>query len=140
MSYYIGIDLGATRTKFGLLNDEFKLLRYAEFNTPEFPGKKLLIQALEKQILHLREKIKFKPKAIGIGVPGLVNPEKGLVYYLVNIPGWENVYLKRRLENSLGVPVFIDNDVNVMALAELYFGRAKGKKNVLCITLGTGVG
>lgn len=140
MKYYIGIDLGATKIKLGVLNNGLKIIKKLELETKDFPQKKLLILALRDNVLSLINNFKIKPEALGIGVPGLVNPYKGLIYYLVNIPGWENVYLRRILESYFDFPVFIDNDVNVMALAELYCGRAKGKKNVICLTLGTGVG
>ncbi|MCM8765520.1 MAG: ROK family protein [Candidatus Omnitrophica bacterium] len=140
MSCYIGVDLGATCIKLALLAEDWKVVKRIELSTADFPKKSLLIRSLEKHILRLGESLKVKPKGVGIGVPGLVDPEKGLIHYLVNIPGWENVHLKKILEKSLEVPVFIDNDVNLMALAELCIGQAKGKKNVVCITLGTGVG
>ena len=136
--FYIGIDVGATRIKLGLLDSNLKIIKKIELETKNYPTKESLILALKDKISFLKNN--FKIKAIGIGVPGLVNPHKGLIYYLVNIPGWKNVYLKKILEGFLNIPVFIDNDVNLMALAELHSGRAKGKKNVICLTLGTGVG
>lgn len=140
MDYYIGIDIGATKTKFGLLDENLNLLKKSELDTKFFPNKKSLIFALKNEIFSLSKVFKVKPKGVGIGVPGLVNPYKGFIYYLVNISGWENVNLKKILQDTLKIPIFIDNDVNVMALAELYLGRAKGMKNVVCLTLGTGVG
>lgn len=140
MVYYIGVDIGATKIKFGVLSNSLKIIKRSELNTGDYCGKFPLILAIKDTIFALIRNYKTKPVAVGIGVPGLVEPHKGLIHYLVNIPGWENVYLKRILENYLKVPVFLDNDVNVMALAELYAGCAKGNKNVICITLGTGVG
>ncbi|MCM8783450.1 MAG: ROK family protein [Candidatus Omnitrophica bacterium] len=140
MKYYIGIDIGATKVKLGILDNKLKIIKRSELDTHCYLEKSRLIFAIRETIFSFIERYKRKPQAIGIGVPGLVDPYRGLVYYLVNISGWDNVYLKKILEDCLKVPVFIDNDVNIMALAELYAGRAKGKKNVVCITLGTGVG
>ncbi|MCX5656665.1 MAG: ROK family protein, partial [Candidatus Omnitrophica bacterium] len=140
MEYYIGVDIGATNIKIGLLDANFKILRKKKLYTPIFSNKEELIEALVKNITLLKKTPKCKIKGVGIGLPGLINHEKGLVYRLVNISGWNNVYLKKILESRIGLPVFIDNDVNVMTLAEVRCGRARGAKNVVCITLGTGVG
>ncbi len=140
MKYFIGIDIGATRIKLGVLDSDFRIIKRRELDTSAFTAKGMLIEALTEAVIHLRRGLRKKISAIGIGVPGLVNPHRGFIHYLVNIPGWENVPLKRILAGRLGTPVFLDNDVNVMALAELYRGRAKGKRNVVCLTLGTGVG
>ena len=69
-----------------------------------------------------------------------MDPIKGIVLFLPNIPGWENVQLKKILEKKLKIPTFIENDVNVIALGEWKFGAGKGTKNMICMTLGTGVG
>jgi glucokinase len=66
--------------------------------------------------------------------------ERGFVYFFPNIPGWKNTPLKALLEKRLKLPVFVDNDASVMALAEFEFGAGRGAKNVIALTLGTGVG
>ncbi len=94
----------------------------------------------------IREALKYAEKkgkllqALGIGVPGNVDFEKGFIYSLTNIPSWENVFLRDLLKEEFKIPIFIDNDVNVMALGEHVFGSAKHARNVICVTLGTGVG
>ncbi len=77
---------------------------------------------------------------IGIGMPGLIDPIKGIVNFLPNVPGWKKVPFVKILEKSLKIPTFIDNDVNLMALGEWQYGAGKGYDNLICITLGTGVG
>ena len=77
---------------------------------------------------------------MGIGVPGRVDFTKGMVCDLTNVPGWRNVYLKEALENKVKIPVLVDNDANLMALAESKFGAAKGHKDCICVTMGTGIG
>jgi glucokinase len=69
-----------------------------------------------------------------------VDSEKGIVHYLVNVPGWKQVYLRRILQRKLNLPCFIDNDANAMALGEFCYGAGKGSRNMVCVTLGTGVG
>jgi glucokinase len=77
---------------------------------------------------------------VGLGLPGPIDFEKGIVHFFPNIPGWKEVKLKNILEKRLKLPVFVDNDAKVMALAEYKLGAARGSTNAVCITLGTGVG
>lgn len=78
--------------------------------------------------------------SIGIGVPSVVDAEKGIVYDVQNIPSWKEVQLKDILENEFRIPVFINNDANCFVLGEKYYGKAKDYKNVAGMTLGTGLG
>ena len=77
---------------------------------------------------------------IGLGLPGPIDVKKGLVHFFPNIPGWVDVPLRAILKKRIGLPVFIDNDANLMCLAEYKLGAAKGARNAVCLTLGTGVG
>jgi len=79
-------------------------------------------------------------KAIGIGVPSVVDVERGIVYDVVHIPSWKEVHLKQILEDKYKIPVFVNNDANCFALGEHYFGKGKGAKNMIGLTLGTGLG
>jgi glucokinase len=78
--------------------------------------------------------------AIGIGAPGLVDEERGIVYGVQNIPAWQEVALKAYLEADLHVPVFITNDANTYVLGEKMFGNGGRFRNLVGITLGTGLG
>lgn len=77
---------------------------------------------------------------IGIGVPSVVDPVAGIVYNAVNIPSWQEVHLKKKLEDRFGIEVRVNNDCNCFVLGEQRFGAARGRNNVVGITLGTGVG
>ena len=77
---------------------------------------------------------------MGMGVPGLLDIEKGISLFSPNFPQWENVPIAGWFKERLGIPVFIDNDVRVNLYGECYFGAGKGKKNVVLLTLGTGLG
>ncbi|MDP3788811.1 MAG: ROK family protein, partial [Candidatus Omnitrophota bacterium] len=140
--YIIGVDIGGTHTKVALLGSGGSILYKADFLTQNYK-RETLIKALSDAVRIILEKKNIKKREIlglGIGLPGLVDFKKGLVFCLTNVPGWTNVPLKKILERNIGVPVFIDNDVKVMAMGELRFGRGKGYKNAICMTLGTGVG
>lgn len=140
--YIAGIDLGATNIKAGLILTD-RILAKVSLPTAGSPSRAGLINAICGQIDLLLKQAGISKKnlsGIGIGVPGPVDPIKGIVHYFPNIKGWHNVPLKNILREKTGLPVFIDNDANLMTLAEGRLGAAKGKKNVLGITLGTGVG
>ena len=140
--YTAGIDLGATNIKAGLILGD-KILAKKVVPTADFPSREKLINALCEQTNQLLKQSgvsKNNLAGIGIGVPGPVDSIRGIVRYFPNIKGWHNVALKQILQKKTGLPVFIDNDANLMTLAEGRLGAAKGKKNVIGITLGTGVG
>lgn len=79
-------------------------------------------------------------KAIGIAAPGFLDPKEGIVYEAPNIPGWVNLPLKKIIEDSLHVPVFIGNDANMAALGEWKYGAGIGHKDILYLTISTGIG
>jgi glucokinase len=135
-NYAIGIDVGGTNTKIALLNNKAKIL-YKRI-IPTSCEKSRLIELICQEIKTL-SKLK-KVLGVGIGMPGPIDSLQGIVHYLPNIPGWHEVNLKKIIEDVCSLPVFIDNDVNLMALAEFKFGAAKKGKNIVCLTLGTGVG
>lgn len=92
-----------------------------------------LIQAIEAQLTPDVE-------GIGVGVPSIVNPNLGIVYETANIPSWREIPLKDRLESYFGIPVRINNDVNCFALGEYYFGEWQDCRNLVGMSLGTGLG
>ena len=78
--------------------------------------------------------------AIGVGVPGVTDPVKGIALSYKHIKGWENVPLVSRLTERFGVPVFVENTIRTMALAELWFGQGRGLRNFICLAMRSGLG
>ncbi|MBJ7256236.1 MAG: ROK family protein, partial [Akkermansiaceae bacterium] len=107
--------------------------------TQEFDGHDELISEIVRAIEDLRAR---HPSivAVGVGMPGFVDFEKGLVINLTNVRGWVEVPLKKSLEKKIGLPVWVDNDANCMAIAEWKCGAGRGFRHVLFVSLGTGVG
>jgi len=141
--YIIAIDLGGTNLKCALLDSALKVKARSCFSTKSFNDRDKLIRGIVDSIETFIRGLKISRKSVigvGIGVPGPVDASKGLVHFLPNIPGWRDVYLKPAVQRKTGFPVFVDNDAKLMTLAEHLSGAAKGYKNALCITLGTGVG
>lgn len=140
--FIIGIDVGGTNTKIGLIKGH-AIKSKLVLKTKQYFRKKDLLGAIIKETQNLLKENGLSKNdilGIGIGLPGAIDYKRGIVHYLPNIPGWKDVYLKRLMQQRCGIPTYIDNDVNLMALAELHYGYGKGKSNIVCITLGTGVG
>lgn len=142
-SFIIAIDLGGTNLKCALLDERFKIRARSLFDTKSFDNQAKLIQGIADSISHFMNYRKLKAcdiLGVGIGVPGPVDTEKGIVHFLPNIPGWNQVRLKEILKRKCGLEVFIDNDAKLMTLAEHKCGAARNYPNALCLTLGTGIG
>ena len=141
--FILAIDLGGTNLKIGLLNSSFKILRKHVLSTKSHVSKGALIKAIIDSVNTIAASSGVRKSEIiglGVGLPGPIDVQKGLVHFFPNIPGWKEVRLKAILENKLRVPVFLDNDANLMCLAEFKLGAAKNTTNAVCLTLGTGVG
>ena len=141
--FIIGIDLGGTNLKAALLDLECKVFFKKVISTREFHQKENLIRAIVKTVNSCIEENGLRKAdclGIGLGLPGPIDVERGMVHFFPNIPGWKDVRLKGMLEKKLGMRVVLDNDANLMALAEFKLGAAKGLRNCVCVTLGTGVG
>lgn len=133
----IGIDLGGTKVAAGkivgnkLENIIFRMVPAASTN----------IDATLNLIKEVIKELGYDDvEGIGIGVPGLVDRENGIVYDLQNIPAWTEVELKSLLEAEFNIPVFVDNDANCFALGEYRFGSYHGIEDFVGLTLGTGMG
>jgi len=138
-SLSIGIDFGGTSIKVGVVKGQEIIDFCTPIPTQEYETPSELIKAIGKCITNLREK-HSNIQAVGVGVPGFVNLDKGLVYQLTNVPGWIHVPLRDQLTALTKLPCTIENDANCMAYAEWKHGAGKGMAHLLCLTLGTGVG
>ena len=137
MSVYIGVDLGGTNMRAGRVENDC-LVAQASERTPKSPKDTAeTIDLLERVI---RSVWTPEVSAIGLGVPGVVDRQNGVVYNLVNIPHWDVVPLREILEARFGVRVVIDNDANCFALGERVFGVGRQYENFVGLTLGTGLG
>ncbi len=132
----LGIDLGATNVRVGrVLQDKIETMEQAPIDQTDDPD------TLINQIVSLIE-TSWHPaiKSIGVGVPSVVDVEKGIVYDVQNIPSWKEVHLKDILEERFSVLTWVNNDANCFVLGERYYGQAIGKKNVIGLIIGTGFG
>lgn len=141
--FIVTIDLGGTNLKIALIDLRYRLIKRQALSTQSFLTKQRLISSLcsavEAMILGAGLR-KGDILGVGLGLPGPVDADKGIVHFLPNIPGWKEVALKKILEKRLKLAVYLDNDAKLMTLAEHRLGAAAGFRNAVCLTLGTGVG
>ena len=135
----IGIDFGGTTVKLGLVQAGGLTLRAESLVTLAYAGAEQLLGAILESVDDLRAQYPGI-QAIGVGLPGIVDSRRGIVHHLTNVPGWVNVPLRDILSLHTGLPSLIENDANAMTYAEWKYGAARGRENVVCVTLGTGVG
>ncbi|TAG08719.1 MAG: ROK family protein [Verrucomicrobia bacterium] len=135
----IGIDFGGTTVKLSVVQDSVLLESVPPIATQEFDEPNNLIDAMVSAVDELRQR---HPQiaAVGIGMPGFVNFEKGEIYHLTNVRGWCGIPLRKIMEDRLQCPVAVENDANCMGYAEWKWGAGKGMQHVVFISLGTGVG
>jgi glucokinase len=141
--WIVGVDLGGTTTKLAFVTTEGEIVRKWEIptdNTNE--GQNItgnIAKAIDEKLAE-HDQLKSNLLGIGMGAPGPVNYEKGIVLNVVNL-GWPDNYpLKDRLEAATSLPAAIENDANSAALGEMWIGAGAGAKDLVCVTLGTGVG
>lgn len=135
----IGIDFGGTSVKTGVVRgceiiDQAPPIATQDFGTPEE-----IIATMIRTVEDLRAR-HSGIAAVGIGMPGFVDFENGIVLDLTNVRGWYDIPIKERLGKALKLPVAADNDANCMAFAEWKVGAGKGFDHLVCVALGTGVG
>jgi glucokinase len=136
--YTIGIDLGGTNIKFGLVSADGRIVKRARIPTLAGAGPK---RALRRIVGVLRRLSRDHDIAcVGVGAAGLIDHENGVIRVPPNLPGWDGAPVKDTIEKALDIPCHVTNDVNACVLGELLFGAGVGKRDIFCLTLGTGVG
>lgn len=138
MSTYIGIDLGGTYIKYGLVSEVGEIIGKGKLPTPAGCGYAETIEAIASAVRGLAEH-GAPVCGLGIGAPGVADGEKGIIRTSGNL-GWENKPLAEDLSAKLGIPVTLANDANAAAFGEYACGAGSEYKSVVLITLGTGVG
>ena len=139
---YIGIDVGGTTAKAGVVDEAGQILYKSSCKTGierDFEDIAADMAELCRHIVRESGHEMAEVAAVGVGIPGEQSPKTGLVAFCNNL-GWVDVPLMQRLRDALGLPVYVDNDANVAALAESAFGASRDVKSSILVTLGTGVG
>ncbi|MCM3712903.1 ROK family glucokinase [Halalkalibacter oceani] len=140
--WYVGIDVGGTTIKMAFITATGQIVTKWEIPTNKQEEGKYITTDIANEIAQKWQKHKqqdVRLTSLGLGAPCFFEMETGFVYQAVNI-GWRNFPLKDELEQKTGLPVTVDNDANMAALGEMWRGAGEGAANLLCVTLGTGVG
>ena len=138
---YLGVDIGGTAVKLGLVDETGGVLRRAE-RSVSFDGYRTpILDTVQRAIRDFLAEDAPKLAGIGVSATGQIDSRRGVVAGTCgNFPGWIGVDIKGTLERAFGLPVTVANDANCMLLGEVWAGAAKGYTDVIGVTLGTGVG
>jgi glucokinase len=139
----IGIDLGGTAIKGGLVTPTSKVLAQHSVATERDGGVDHVIKRMVDLIEHLSRQARslaLKVQAVGLGIPGTLSRRRGIVISPPNLPGWRDIPIAERITAATGLPVMLDNDANNAALGEYLCGAGCGVRDMALLTLGTGIG
>ena len=140
----IGIDLGGSSLKYALGNAQGEIIKEGIRPSHATEGTDIILSEISQAIIEMinhAKSLSLKPVVVGMGTPGAVDVTTGyLKGSTPNFKFWHDVPIKSELEKKIDIPVFVDNDANLMALGEARFGAGLGHQNIICLTIGTGIG
>jgi glucokinase len=140
----IGIDLGGSSLKYTLGTAQGDILKESRRPSHATKNVEIILNQISQAIFDMvsfAKTIGVVPSVIGMGTPGAVDVTRGILKGSTpNFEHWHDVPIKDEIEKKVNLPIFIDNDANLMALAEAKFGAGKGHENIICLTIGTGIG
>ena len=139
----IGVDLGGTKVCVAVSDYEGYILAHKKFPTRSDLGKDEVLETIYQGIEDIREQAEISwddVDEIGLSCPGPVDTQKGILYSPPNLPGWDEVPIKNIFQEKYKKTVWVQNDANAAALAEMYFGAGQGYNNQVYLTMSTGIG
>ncbi len=142
MAYFIGVDIGGTNLKTGVVDSMGNIISESSVPTGADRPQDVVLQDILGAVKTSIEGSKIDAKeirAVGMGSPGMIDTKNGVVIYNNNL-GWRDFHIGEKMSAALGIPARLENDADAAALGEVIAGSAKGAKSALIITLGTGVG
>jgi Transcriptional regulator/sugar kinase len=132
-------DIGGTFIKYGVVDEEGKILNKGKFDAPKTDCKNTIPSELIRKIKKIQ--MEYEIYAVGICTPGNVDSKKGeIIFSSDNLPGYTGAKLSEKIKRETNLDCYVENDVNAAALGELWLGAGRGKDTLVCITLGTGIG
>ena len=139
--YSIGIDLGGTNLRAAAIDRSGKMLRKIAGSTDLSAGREAVVADMVASIRNLREQCGAATLAgVGVGTPGFIIMEKGVITGSPNMPGFDNFPIRDEIERQLGAPVVLEYDANAAALGEKWMGAGRDYNDLVLLTLGTGIG
>jgi glucokinase len=141
--FVCGVDLGGTKISTGIVDESGKVIQSLKIPTNVEEGSDAVISRINMSIDKVLEMSNLKLhnlSGIGIGAPGPLDIEKGIVVYSANLPGWRDVPIANKIKEKYELPIRLNNDGNAAVLGEYLFGTGRGSKNFIYITISTGIG
>ncbi|MFW6035160.1 MAG: ROK family protein [Halothermotrichaceae bacterium] len=141
--YYIGVDLGGTKIYTALADETGKVLAKIKLLTESNRGIDKVFENIVESInivIKDADIDRSSVRRIGVGSPGPLNIDEGIIYTAPNLENWVNIKIVKILEDKTGIPVLLENDANAAALGEKWFGAGKEANNMLYMTVSTGIG
>lgn len=138
MTQAIGVDVGGTTVKAGLVGEDGSVTDTCAYPTP-IDSAKRVATTIADAVKSLQDKASGDVSAVGIGAAGFVDAERATVLFAPNLP-WRDEPLRDTVSDLVGLPVVVENDANAMAWGEYRFGAGQGADNLVCVTIGTGIG
>jgi len=140
--FTIGVDMGGTNLRVAAIGTDGQLLEKITLGVKVALGRDYVIGEMCDAILRLTSQYKSSGRFVGagIGVPGIIDMETGMMRKSANLPGWSDFPVRDEIERRLGVRVFLENDANAAGLGEKWMGAGRDVDNMVMITLGTGIG
>ena len=137
---FIGVDFEARNIMATSVDFSQKPLKQFHDTISESDTVEHILDKIEHAIREVKSDDARRVLAIGVGVPGVIDPQHGIARQYKHIRGWQNIPLVDRLTERFSVPVFLENTIRSMALAELWFGQARGLKDFICLGMRSGIG
>ncbi len=139
----IGVDMGGTKILAAVVSADGRIIGRAKRRTEAKAGSVEVIARIARTVRQAAQDAGVslaEVAAVGVGAPGPMDPDTGIIHHAPNLPGWKDIPLGRQLTEALGVSVYVDNDVNVGTLGEYVLGAGRGTCDMVGIFVGTGVG
>jgi glucokinase len=139
---FLALDIGGTNVTCGLVTRSGQIRFRDSFPTSQGHDPEAMTEIISGKMKKIWTKSSnsHRPKALGIGAPGWINPKEGIVLMAPNIPGWRDVPITKIMSEAMDLPAHLENDANLYALGEWLAGAGQGHENQITLTLGTGVG
>jgi glucokinase len=140
-SYSIGVDLGGTNLRVAAVDSNGQILRRVSIRATYDAGPRHVVNDIVASVKALTDDTNgYTLCGVGIGVPGFIDIAAGVVVGSANLPGFEGFPVRDEIQQQLGIPILLENDANAAALGEMWMGAGKGERNLILLTLGTGIG
>lgn len=138
--YVVGVDLGGTKIYTALVNLDGEIVKEITIKTEAEKGEESVMEKILNTIGYVLDDVDLdEVRAIGVGSPGPLDVEKGLIVYTPNLP-FKNFNIVGPIKEKYNIDTYLDNDANVATLSEFMFGAGKGSKNMVFVTVSTGIG